>query len=114
MEPLQRAAAIQRRIGDHSREAMALDCTGETYRELGQSQEGVKFHLQAARQHRELSDRWQFAVALDNLATALTEAERPAEARRHWEEASTLLDDFPDTRATTLRERVNDPRENRH
>ncbi|MEU7746941.1 hypothetical protein [Nonomuraea sp. NPDC049158] len=31
----QRSASIQRRLGDRSREARALDGTGEAYRELG-------------------------------------------------------------------------------
>jgi hypothetical protein len=63
----QRSAAIQRRLGDRSREAMALDVTGEAYRELGMAEEAAKFHRLAAATHRELGDQWQLAVALVNL-----------------------------------------------
>ncbi|MDA8371618.1 MAG: tetratricopeptide repeat protein [Nocardiopsaceae bacterium] len=106
LDPLHRAAVIQRRLGDQSRAAMALDCTGETYRELGQPDEAVKFHRQAAKAHRELGDLWHLAAALNNLASALTEEGRPEDARRHWEEASALLDRFPDPRATAARDRI--------
>jgi hypothetical protein len=45
---LHRAATIQRRLSDRSREAMALDGTSEAYREMGQPDEAVSFHLRAA------------------------------------------------------------------
>jgi tetratricopeptide (TPR) repeat protein len=102
----QRAASVQRRLGDRSREAMALGGTGEAYQELGRFEEAAEFHRMAVAAHRELGDRWQLGIELDNLATALGRAGEPGEARGHWEEALRALADFDDPKAVRLRDRV--------
>lgn len=106
LDPLHRAAALQRRIGDRSREATALDGTGEAYRDLGQPDEAIGFHIQAAVVHRRLGDAWQLAIALDNLAAALGDAGRAAEALPHRREALALLPQFDDVRAAALGTRI--------
>ncbi|MEH0986376.1 tetratricopeptide repeat protein [Micromonospora sp. CPCC 205556] len=99
-------AFIQRQLGDRSREAMALDGAGEAYRELGQPDQAIAFHLRAAAVHRQLGDDWQLALALEHLAAALIEVGRVEEAHRWWREAVALLSSFPDPRAQRLRRRV--------
>jgi tetratricopeptide (TPR) repeat protein len=99
-------ATIQRRLGDRSREAMAVDGAGEAYREMGQPDEAVSFHLRAAATHRQLDDDWELAVTLDHLALALVAAGRAEAAHRHWQEADTLLARFDDPRAAALRHSI--------
>ncbi|MCZ7437725.1 tetratricopeptide repeat protein [Micromonospora sp. WMMC241] len=106
LEAAHRAATIQRRLGDLSREAMALDEAGEGYRELGQPEEAIAFHRRAAAVHRQLGDDWQLAVTLDHLATALAGIGQAEEAHRCWDEATRILTRFPDPRAERLRARV--------
>lgn len=106
LDPLQHAAVIQRTLGDRSREAMALDCTGVVYRELGRPDEAMKFHLQALRMHQEQDDVWHSAMALDNLALSLVDAGRPEDARRRWADARLLLAQFSDRRANDMRDRI--------
>lgn len=77
----QRAASLQRRLGDRAREARAWDGAGETYRRLGRSGEAADFHRRAA-------------------------ADGAEEARRHWAEALRALASYDDPRAVALRERV--------
>ncbi|MFY1635204.1 tetratricopeptide repeat protein [Solwaraspora sp. WMMB335] len=97
---------MQRRIGDRSREATAIDGVGEAYQDLGRSAEAADFHRQAAAVHRRLGDSWQAAVALHNLATALAATGREAEALSVRQEALTLLSRFEDDRAADLREQI--------
>ncbi|MET8089784.1 tetratricopeptide repeat protein [Micromonospora sp. NPDC005220] len=106
LEAVHRAATIQRRLGDGSREAMALDGAGEAYQELGQADEAIAFHLRAAAVHRQLGDDWQLALTLDHLGGALTAAGRAEEAGQHWREAHSLLARFDDARAAALREGI--------
>jgi tetratricopeptide (TPR) repeat protein len=83
-----------------------LDGTGEVYRDLGQPDEAIGFHLQAAAVHRRLGDAWQLAIALGNLAAALVDAGRADEAFPYRREALTLLRQFADARASALSARV--------
>ncbi|MFC4019156.1 tetratricopeptide repeat protein [Micromonospora sp. GCM10011542] len=106
LEAVHWAATIQRRLGDRSRGVMALDGAGEAYRELGQANEAIAFHLRAAAAHRQLGDDWQLALTLDHLATALAAAGRAEEAGQHRREAHSLLDGFGDARAAAIRERI--------
>ncbi|WP_406070336.1 ATP-binding protein [Micromonospora sp. NBC_01638] len=106
LEAVHRAATIQRRLGDRSREAMALDGAGEACRELGQADEAIVFHLRAAAVHRQLGDDWHLALTLDHLATALAAAGRPDEAGQHRREAHSLLSGFDDARAAATRQRI--------
>jgi hypothetical protein len=46
------------------------------------------------------------ATTLDHLAVALVAAGRSEEARRHWQEAESLLADFDDARAVALRNKI--------
>jgi tetratricopeptide (TPR) repeat protein len=100
----QHAAAIHREIHYRRREAEALDATGETLQELGRSHEAIDFHRMAVSIQREQQHTWLLAVALNNLATALDQTGQPTQAREHWYEAASLLTDFYDPPATTLRD----------
>ncbi|MBW8087474.1 hypothetical protein IGW14_05300 [Streptomyces hygroscopicus subsp. hygroscopicus] len=60
---------------------------------------------------RQLDDRWQLALALDGLANALLGSGGSGavgEARRLWEEASSVLAGYDDARAVGLRAPVGD------
>ncbi|WP_280722071.1 tetratricopeptide repeat protein [Kitasatospora sp. MAA4] len=105
-----RAAVLQRRLGDRSREALAWDGTGQAYLELGRAQEASDFHRRALAVHRELGDRWQHAVALCCLADALDASDAPSDVQQYRREALTLLDDFTDPGALRLRERITNAR----
>ncbi|MFI7103740.1 tetratricopeptide repeat protein [Streptomyces sp. NPDC050161] len=101
----QRSAALHRRLGDRSREAMAWQGAGETYRAMGRLVEAADFHRRAVAAHRELGDHWQEALALDALADALA-ADDGDRSRRHRAEALRIVDSFDDPRAVELRARV--------
>ncbi|GAA0896223.1 MULTISPECIES: tetratricopeptide repeat protein [Streptomyces violaceusniger group] len=110
----QRAASLQRRLGDRAwqaraREARAWDGAGETYRRLGRPGEAADFYRRAAATHRELDDLWHTALSLDGLAGALREADEAdgaEEARRHWAAALSALASSDDPRAAGARERI--------
>lgn len=102
----QRAAALHRRIGDRSREAQAMDATGEVHRKLGRPDDSANFHRMAVTILRELDETWLLAVALDNLATALDGLDAPEDARQRWTEALALLAPFSDPRAMRMRNRI--------
>ena len=57
MECCRMAASLQRQIGDHSREATALDCAGEVLLAIGNAEDAAAFHREAARMHRQLGDQ---------------------------------------------------------
>ncbi|MGX7827403.1 tetratricopeptide repeat protein [Actinokineospora sp. 24-640] len=97
---------IQRRLGDRSREAQALDEAGETYRELGQPDEAAKFHRRAVTTHRDLGDRWRLGLSLVHLSLALAEIGETTESQRHAAEAREVLGDFDDPHAAELRARL--------
>lgn len=103
----QRAAVIQRRLGDRSREALAVGLAGQAYQQLDRPDEAAKFHRRAAAVHRDLRDRWQLAGALDHLANALDGAGEPDEAQQCRREAVSLLADFDDPPAEAMRQRLN-------
>lgn len=105
----QRAASLQRRLGDRSREARAWHGTGEVYRDLDRAEEAVEFHRIAAGAHRDMSDQWHLALALDGLARALRQTGSEGaqeEARSHWSEAARALAAFRDDHAVSLRARM--------
>ncbi|WP_425426022.1 ATP-binding protein [Amycolatopsis xylanica] len=99
----QRAATILRRFHHRSREAQALDTTGEAYRRLDRAEEASAFHRRAAATHRELGDDWLLAVSLHHLATSLKQSGKIEEARIAWEEVTTLLEAASGNRAAELR-----------
>ncbi|MFF3753383.1 tetratricopeptide repeat protein [Streptomyces sp. NPDC002018] len=101
----QRSAALHRRLGNRSREAMAWNSTADAYRRLGRHEEAAQFHRRAAAVHHELGDTWDEAMALDGLAEALA-AEEPQAALGHWADALRLLAGYDDPRAVAARERM--------
>jgi tetratricopeptide (TPR) repeat protein len=92
----QRAAAIQRQLGDRSREAFALDGAGQAYEDMGRVEDAADFYRTAAAAHRDLNDRWNLAQTLHHLG-------RAAGDTGSWQEARDLLADFGDPRAAALR-----------
>lgn len=101
-----RAAVLQRRLGDRSREAMALDGSGRAFQALGNYEEAAKFHRRAVQVHRELGDGWQRATALDHLATALDQDGEVDQAHQLWRDALSLLVEFEDSAATAMHRRI--------
>ncbi|MFD6662521.1 ATP-binding protein [Micromonospora chalcea] len=104
----QRAAVLQRRLGNRSREATALDATGLAYQQLGRFDEAAEFHHRAAAMHHDLADSWLQAVALAHLGDALSAAGRNAEASNVWTDAEQILRQFDDPAAQELRNHVAD------
>jgi tetratricopeptide (TPR) repeat protein len=102
----QRAAVIQRRLGDRSREAMAWDRAGEAYQSLERWTEAADFHRRAAAVQSDLNDEWQTAVSLVNLAMALSMLGAVEESAAHLREALARLAGFRDPKADRLRDRV--------
>jgi tetratricopeptide (TPR) repeat protein len=102
----QRAATIQRRLGDRSREAFAIEGTGQAYEQMGRVAEATDFYRVAADTYRELDDRWSLARCLHHLANALDQQGSREQARSCWEQALPLLADFDDPEASALRERI--------
>jgi tetratricopeptide (TPR) repeat protein len=97
------AASLERQIGDHSREATALDCTGEVLLATGNAEDAAAFHLEAARMHQQLGDHWQEALAMMHLADCEQALGQGEASREHLMAALTLLQPFPDDRAAQLR-----------
>lgn len=97
------AASLERQIGDHSREATALDCTGEVLLATGNAEDAAAFHREAARMHRQLGDRWQEALATMHLADCEQALGLEGASREHLTTALTLLQPFQDDRAVQLR-----------
>lgn len=97
------AASLHRQIGDHSREATALDCTGEVLLATGNAEDAAAFHREAARMHRQLGDRWQEALATVHLAGCEQVLGHEDASRDLLAAALALLQQFPDERATGLR-----------
>jgi tetratricopeptide (TPR) repeat protein len=101
----QRSAALHRRLGDASREALAWRGAGQTYVLMGRHTEAADFHRRAAAVHREAGDSWQYACELDFLASAVAPVD-PAAAHDLREEALGSLAAYSDPRAADLRARV--------
>jgi hypothetical protein len=97
------AASLLRQIGDHSREAMALDCTGEVLRATGNAEDASAFHREAARMHRQLGDRWQEALATFHLADAEAVLGHDDASRADAAQALALLQPFTDDLAVQLK-----------
>ena len=103
MQGCRMAASLERQIGDHSREAAALDCAGEALLATGNAADAAAFHLEAARMHQQLGDRWHGALATIHLADCEQALGRQEAAREHLTAALSLLREFPDTRAAQIR-----------
>ena len=93
-------------MSDRSREARALDGTGEAYRELGRPLEALDFHRAAAVVHRELGDQWQLAVALENIVLAIRRAGSDDNVLPYVREALSVLEQLDDPRAHAARARI--------
>ncbi|MEV8441900.1 hypothetical protein AB0425_31350 [Actinosynnema sp. NPDC051121] len=106
LESYQRAAALQRRIGDRVREAEALDGADELYRGLGRPGDAANFHRMAVSVLQALNEPWLLAVAPDNLALALADIGAREETERQWSRALELLAAFPDPRSIRLRSSI--------
>jgi len=97
------AASLQRQIGDHSREAMAFDCTGEVLLAMGNADDASAFHREAARMHRQLGDRWQEALATGHLADSQAALGHDVASRDEATHALALLEEFTDDQAEQLK-----------
>jgi hypothetical protein len=102
------AASLERQIGDHSREATALDLTGEILLATGNAADAAAFHQEAARMHQQLGDRWQQALATIHLADCEQVLAQEDSGREHLAAALSLLQQFPGTRAAQLRADIQD------
>lgn len=99
---LAHAVDLERRIGDRSGEASALDVAGEAHRKLARFEEAIAAHAEAATAHLTLDDPWRAAIAFANLGRARTEAGQHG-AAASYREALRLIAPFEDARARELR-----------
>jgi tetratricopeptide (TPR) repeat protein len=102
----QRAAALQRQLGDRLREACAFDATGAAYQVIGRHDEAVDFHRLAITVFREHKDQWRLALALEQLGAALSAREAFGEATAHRQEALQIARTFNDPQARRLQIRL--------
>ncbi|MGH3246666.1 MAG: ATP-binding protein [Trebonia sp.] len=106
MRCCQMAASLERQIGDHSREAIALDCVGEVLLADGNVGDAAAFHREAARMHRQIGDTWREALAILHLADCEQALDQDAASREHLTAALALLQRFSDSQAARLRTNV--------
>jgi tetratricopeptide (TPR) repeat protein len=99
-----RAADLLHGAGQKMREAQAWDLQGTVQYEMGNLDNAIESHRNAAEAFRSLAARWPLAVALHNLAIALIASGDPATARVTAAEATSLLTEFNDPTARTMRE----------
>jgi tetratricopeptide (TPR) repeat protein len=97
----QRAAVIQRQLGDRSREAYALDGADLAYEQMGRLDDATDFYRTAAATHRDQDDQWHLAQTLYRLGVA-------ADDRESLQSALDLLAQFDDPRAAALRRDVSE------
>lgn len=102
----QQSAAIHRRLADRNREAVAIDCAGQVFQCEGRFDEAVDFHRRAVSVLRDLGNVWLTAAALDHLAGALKSMGDIDQARHAWQESEALVAEYPDARATEMRQRL--------
>ncbi len=95
----QRAASLQRQLGDKVREAAVLDAIGEAYRRSGRPADAAAFHRYAVDVFRQSGEQWRLAVALRNLGTVLIDAEDVRAAAGVLDEAAVLFAQFDDPAA---------------
>lgn len=99
-----RAAGQLRRAGQKIREAQAWDRQGTVEYQTGNPGSAIKLHRDAAEVFRSHAARWPLAVALHNLAQALSASGDRAAAQEAASEAVTLLAEFSDPAAIAMTE----------
>jgi tetratricopeptide (TPR) repeat protein len=102
----QLAASLQRQIGDKSREAMALQCTGDVLAQMGRAEEAMAFQMQAARQFRELGEAWNEAHARLGAADAAAVLEPSDSQREQLRLAYACLAPYSDRTALALKKDI--------
>jgi tetratricopeptide (TPR) repeat protein len=95
----QRAASMQRQLGDRIREAAVLDATGEAYSRSGRPVAAVAFHRYAVDVFRQCDEKWRLAVACRNLGAVLLVTEGARAAANVLDEAVALFAGFGDPAA---------------
>lgn len=106
LESFHEAAGLHRSIGEHVRESESFEGVGGVYRSLGRLDEAARFYRQAANGYRRNGARWNLALCLDRMAEVSSENRAGEAAHAFWREALEAVEDFPDPRATRLRERL--------
>jgi tetratricopeptide (TPR) repeat protein len=102
----QLAASLQRQIGDKSREAMALHCTGDVLRHMQRAAEASAFHLLAASQFHELGEAWNEACARLGAADCAAILERFDSEREQLRLVYACLEPYSDWTAIALKRDV--------
>jgi tetratricopeptide (TPR) repeat protein len=102
----QEAAAVQRRLGDRGRHAMAVEASGYVYRDSGDTGAALDAFQFAEAAFRELDHRWRRAVVLCAVGDVLNATGDADGARARWNEALTLLEAFGDRRSAEIRARL--------
>jgi tetratricopeptide (TPR) repeat protein len=108
LESCQLAAALQRQLGDKSREMLALTNTGDVMARMGRFEESLAFYLQAADQFRELQEPWSEARARLGAADAAAGLERSDVEREQLERVVACLEGFSDPQAAEMRRQVDE------
>lgn len=106
LESCQVAAALQRQLGDKSRETLAITNTGDVLLRLERAEEALAFYLQAAEQFKELVEPWNEARARLGAADAGSQLGQRGVEREQLERAEVCLAAFPDARAIALVQQI--------
>ncbi|MBO0802060.1 MAG: tetratricopeptide repeat protein [Nocardiopsaceae bacterium] len=103
-DTFRRATDQLRRAGQKVREAQAWDLQGTVQHQMGNPDTAIELHRNAVEVFRAHAARWPLAVALHNLAQALSASGDRAAAHEAAAEAVTLLAEFNDPAAIAMTE----------
>jgi tetratricopeptide (TPR) repeat protein len=102
----QQALDLQREIDDQFGQADTLDSIAAAYTALGNNEEAIAHYQQAVRLYREFGHRHPEADILACLGDLHLAYGRPAEAREAWQGALAIFDELGHSKASQLRERL--------
>ena len=106
LEAYQRSAALQRRLGDRIREAVAISAAGDVYKDLDRLDDAVSFYTVAAGTLHDMRSPWHHACTLAGCADAYQKLGDLNGARTRRQEALALLESFNDPATTAMRDNL--------
>ncbi|GAA3601962.1 BTAD domain-containing putative transcriptional regulator [Kineosporia mesophila] len=102
----QAALDLQQELGDRHGEAAAWDSVGLAQHNLGHHREAIDCYQKALEMFTAQGNRYFMAASSSQLGNVYRDAQRPDLARRHWEQALTVLEDLNHADAGPLREKL--------
>ena len=102
----ERSRALHRQAGNPHGEAYVLHCMARAQQGLGEHAEAIALCEQAQRSESALIEQREHAAILDTLGISLAHTGDPARAISCWQAALTVFDEFDESRARDLRDRI--------